>query len=381
MLDHSARFSIYDKHNISTLRKELIRNLTPAQFDYVSAIIKNGANRYVENIPETVTYNLAVYDGWALPFAVCDHEIKALMASPKACYFLYPVLLEGSDYGRKRAPIAKTILKLLTPFIRFKKVVLLNNWFVTNNPTPTVPPIALEEIRKALTNLHPKHMFFIKSIPVADPTSLVPSLRNQGYSLLNWRYCHYWRPSGPQKSKRTKPFKIDQKLLDKTELDTSYITTMSEEDSKACETLFQELYIEKYTNMNMKMTAQWFLLACNSGMFDYFIIRDGEHMKAFAMTYDDALGLNGGYIGYDQKDGQALGLYRIAFASTLRKGRQEDKLVNLSTGVAHFKTLRGTKPSGEFEAIYTAHLSPITNFLMRIFVWGFNHFGENIRCR
>lgn len=91
--------------------------------------------------------------------------------------------------------------------------------------------------------------------------------------------------------------------------------------------------------------------------------------------------LTGGYIGYDQKDGQALGLYRIAFASTLRKGRQEDKLVNLSTGVAHFKTLRGTKPSGEFEAIYTAHLSPITNFLMRIFVWGFNHFGENIRCR
>lgn len=101
-------------------------------------------------------------------------------------------------------------------------------------------------------------------------------------------------PADPKNRKEQNRLRLIKKLLDKTELDTSYITTMSEEDSKACETLFQELYIEKYTNMNMKMTAQWFLLACNSGMFDYFIIRDGEHMKAFAMTYDDALGLNGG---------------------------------------------------------------------------------------
>lgn len=376
-----ASCSIYDMHNIHTLRAKTIRNLSPEQLDYISAIIKEGINYYVENIPSNVNYCLAVYDGWALPFSVSTQEVNALMASPKACYFLYPVLLEGSDYGRKRAPIAKALLKLLTPFARFEKLILVNNWFVTNNPTPDLSPEALNEIRQTLIKKYPGHVFIIKSIPEADPTDLVPTLRAQGYNLINWRLCHYWRPSGPMKSKRTKQFRVDQKLLDKTNLDKSYIETMDEADSKTCEHLFQKLYIDKYTSMNMKMTSQWFLLARNTGMFDYFVIRQEKQIKAFAMTYQDALGINAGYVGYDLNDGQALGLYRIVFASTLRKGIEEDRLVNLSTGVARFKTLRGTKPSGEFEAVYTSHLSPITHMLMRIFIWGFNRFGENIRCR
>lgn len=373
--------SIYDTHNIHTLRPETIRNLSPEQLNYICAIIKDGINCFVENIPSNVNYCLAVHDGWALPFSVSNQEVNALMASPKACYFLYPVLLEGADHGQKRAPFAKALLRLLTPLARFEKLILVNNWFVTNNPTPDLPSDALKAIRETLIAAHPNHMLIIKSIPEADPTNLVPALRSQGYNLINWRLCHYWRPSGPMKSKRTKQFRVDQKLLDKTNLEKLYVETMDEEDSKTCEHLFQKLYIDKYTSMNMKMTARWFLLARNTGMFDYFVVRDTKQIKAFAMTYQDALGINAGYVGYDLNDGQALGLYRIVFASTLRKGIEEDKIVNLSTGVPRFKTLRGTRPSGEFEAVYTSHLSPITHMLMRIFIWGFNRFGENIRCR
>lgn len=370
---------IYNAHTIDDLDDKSVRNLSPSQLTYIKSIVKNGITRYIDNIKPDVAYGLIVYDGWALPFTVNHREAEAFPVSPKTCYFMYPLLIESRDYARKRAPVTRLIIKMLARFVRFERLVVLNNWFITNNPTPQFSREALREFKHALIKRYPRHLLIIKSIPETDPTNVSPSLRDEGFDLIRWRYCHYWRPNGPLSSKRTKQFKVDQKLLAKTALETSYATSLSEQESKDCETLYRKLYIEKYTNMNVRLTHRWFALTCNSGFIDYFMTRDKGDIKAFALSYKDPIGINAGYLGYDLESGRNLGLYRIIFAAKLKKGADENRPVNLSSGVARFKKLRGARLFAELEGVHSAHLSFFTCTFIRLFIAAHNRFGSAIR--
>lgn len=372
---------IYNARTIDNLDEKSVRNLSPSQLTYIKAIVKNGITRYIDNIKPDVAYGLIVCDGWALPFTVNHREAEAFPVSPKTCYFMYPLLIESRDYARKRAPVTRLIIKTLARLVRFERLVVLNNWFITNNPTPQFSREALREFKRALIKRYPRHLLIIKSIPETDPTNVLPSLRDEGFDLIRWRYCHYWRPSGAHASKRTKQFRVDQKLLAKTTLEKSYATSLSEQESKRCETLYRKLYIEKYTNMNVRLTHRWFALTCNSGFIDYFMTRDKDDIKAFALSYEDPVGINTGFLGYDLKSGRDLKLYRIIFASTLKKGAAENRTVNLSTGVARFKELRGARLVAELDGVYSAHLPFFTNTFMRLFIAAHNRFGEAIRLR
>jgi hypothetical protein len=71
----------------------------------------------------------------------------------------------------------------------------------------------------------------------------------------------------------------------------------------------------------------------------------------------------------------------MAVISTLLRGVDEDRAVNLSTGVARFKELRGALPHIEYEALCTKHLRLSTRLLTPLLVWAYNRFGDGVRSR
>lgn len=371
----------YDRSNLGDIPAGGFRNLTPAQLAYIRALIADGPGHYIDNIPADVAYGLIACGNEALPFTVSSGRQTVFSVSPVTCYFSYPLLIEGKEFGRRDAPAARLVLRLLERYARFDRTVALNNWFMTNNPTPCVSAAALSAFAAALTCAYPRHLLIVKSAPATDPTGLLAPLRELGFDLINWRICHYWIPEGPLRSKRTKQFRIDRRLLETTPLETGWASELSNAEAARCEELYQKLYIGKHTGMNVQLNRRWFALTCNTGFLDYFTIREGGCIKAFAISYEDPVGINTGFLGYDLDGGRDLGLYRMAVVSKILRGFETGRTVNLSTGVSRFKELRGAAPFAEYEALYYRSLSWPRRALLRLFVRAYNAFGGAIRSR
>ena len=62
-------------------------------------------------------------------------------------------------------------------------------------------------------------------------------------------------------------------------------------------------------------------------------------------------------VGYDTSLDSRFGLYRLLMTLTFQFAMQSGLRLNLSSGAAHFKRLRGGRPQIEYSAIYDRHLS------------------------
>ena len=57
---------------------------------------------------------------------------------------------------------------------------MLNNWWLTNNPTPAFSPAHLRAFTDNLTALYPEHLIVLKSLPETDPTGVLNSVTEAG---------------------------------------------------------------------------------------------------------------------------------------------------------------------------------------------------------
>ncbi|MEM9617975.1 MAG: hypothetical protein AAF936_08450 [Pseudomonadota bacterium] len=368
---------IYDETTIETLDRGSIWNLTGPQIAYLQGLIKNGPRYYVSNVPSGVRQHLIVHRGCALPFTVADREERVFCVSPKTCWFDYPRLLYRNSAGRARAPVLNFLLGLARRFARFERTVTLNNWWLTNNPTPAFSSAHLRAFTDHLTAQYPEHLIVLKSLPETDPTGVLGAVKAVGYALVKFRFMHFREPS----AKRTKAFRYDQKLLKATPLTTRYLTRLSAHQAEQCAALYGQLYIGKHTDMNTDFNRRWMALACNTGFLNFFVIEDSDAIKGFVVSYPDANGINVGTCGYDLSTPREAGLYRMIVGSTFRKGLDEGKTVNLSTSVPDFKRRRGCHRVIEYEAVYAEHFPLLTRLSLRLLAKFYNSKRmDRMRC-
>ncbi|MEO1240904.1 MAG: hypothetical protein AAFX54_03260 [Pseudomonadota bacterium] len=368
---------IYDETTIETLDRSSIWNLTGPQIAYLQGLIKNGPQRYIANAPHGAAQRLIVYRGCALPFTVVSQEERVFCVSPKTCWFDYPRLLYRNSAGRARAPVLNFLLGLARRLARFEKTVTLNNWWLTNNPTPAFSRAHIRAFTDRLTALYPEHLIVLKSLPETDPTGVLETVQAEGYTLVKFRFMHFREPT----AKRTKAFRYDQKLLKTTALTTRYLDRVSGTQAEQCAALYRKLYIGKHTDMNTAFNRHWMALTCNTGFLNFFVIEDADEIKGFVVSYPDANGINVGTCGYDLSIPQEVGLYRMIVGSTFRKGFDEGKCVNLSTSVPDFKRRRGCHRVIEYEAVYADHLPFLTRAFLRVFAALYNsRTMDKMRC-
>ena len=84
---------------------------------------------------------------------------------------------------------------------------------------------------------------------------------------------------------------------------------------------------------------------------------DGEKIVAFTGYFTlDGVMINP-LIGYDRSYPQREGLYRLLTMETMLEAEKQGLLLNMSSGAAHFKRLRGAQPFLEYNLVYDRHLS------------------------
>jgi hypothetical protein len=64
-------------------------------------------------------------------------------------------------------------------------------------------------------------------------------------------------------------------------------------------------------------------------------------------------------VGYETKRDRRLGLYRLLMTLVFEFALKESHRINLSSGAAEFKRLRGGQPVIEYSAMFDRHLSPV----------------------
>jgi hypothetical protein len=157
---------------------------------------------------------------------------------------------------------------------------------------------------------------------------------------------------------RTHNASEDRRLRARSEYRVVPGEDLGEADYPRMAELYRLLYLEKYSQLNPVFTARYLRLCHQSGVMRFFGLRGPGGIL------DGVLGLfivdgvvTAPVVGYDTARDRRLGLYRLLMTLVFEFAAKEGQRINLSSGAAEFKRLRGGQPFIEYSAIYDRHLS------------------------
>jgi len=152
-------------------------------------------------------------------------------------------------------------------------------------------------------------------------------------------------------------FKSDLKILKNTGYEVVDETGVKPEDIPRIVEIYRMLYVDKYSNLNPKLTEEFVKLIISNKILDLRLLKkDGrvDGVLGFLARYGV---INSPLFGYDTTLPKELGLYRMVSTLLSIEAKERGLLLNMSSGAGGFKTLRRAKPYIEYNAIYTKHLT------------------------
>jgi hypothetical protein len=122
--------------------------------------------------------------------------------------------------------------------------------------------------------------------------------------------------------------------------------------------LYRALYLEKYSRHNPQFTSEFIGLCHSNHLMTLAGLRDASGVLQGVVGYFERNGMmTTPLVGYNTAPPQKEGLYRMLIALVLRDAARKGIVLNLSSGAAHFKRLRGGMPEIEYSAAFVSHLS------------------------
>jgi hypothetical protein len=336
----------------------------PAGYDglraYVEGFARDGSRRYISNLQTRV---LVLRDGkTVLPATVNDAEYdNAWVCSPYTAYAVYSKeemhLLPGRALRRGLAGLADGMGAVLKA-VRINRMVQVNNWMLSTNLFPGGAPPAIAGMTRALAAACPDHYICFRSINTWDGRETSAAFRSAGYKLVASRQVYVYERLSETWRTRSNA-KHDLRLLRRSPYTVVRGEDFTDADFPRMAELYGMLYLDKYSRHNPAFTADFMRLARRSGVVRFLGLRGPSGVL------DGVLGLYGvdgtttaPVVGYDTTRDQQLGLYRLLMTLVFATALEEGLDVNLSSGAASFKRLRGGQPFIEYSAIYDRHLSP-----------------------
>ena len=114
--------------------------------------------------------------------------------------------------------------------------------------------------------------------------------------------------------------------------------------------------MEKYARLNPQYTLEYLKNLTEGGLIQLKALWHESNIVAFTGYFIlDGVMINP-LIGYDRSYPQKEGLYRLLTMETMLEAEKRGMLLNMSSGAAHFKRLRGAEAQLEFILEYDRHL-------------------------
>lgn len=313
----------------------------------------------IRNLQTKVT--LAQFGDQLLPVTVNDG------GQPGNCYLCNPVT-GYTDYAIEETrnfaamPALRGALVGLVhgvaPLVRatgLDRAVHVNNWLFSTNPAPAVDRSMAADLRDKLCAAYPTHAIVLRSLNTFSDAAAMTALVAEGFTLLPSRQIYLFDGRNPRPF--SKDMKNDRALLRRTGLREMRNDAVLAQDYARIETLYNQLYLEKYTPLNPQYTAAYIARMHQRGLLHLEGLRaaDGE-LVAIGGRFQYGQTLTQPLLGYDTTRPQTEGLYRLITAMAQRDAVDNGLLFNMSAGAASFKRHRNAVAAIEYSAVFCAHL-------------------------
>jgi hypothetical protein len=240
---------------------------------------------------------------------------------------------------------------------KIDRVVSINNWLLTTNLYPQLDLTLISPATKLLIERFPKHAITFRSLNPRTNGLLIDRLLAEGYLLAPSRQVYFFDGRTGDYLHRSNS-RRDQQLLKSTSYRLENHDQLTSHDAARIEALYRMLYIDKYSPHNPQVTVEMFKEMHRRRLLTMWGLRDSDgRLDGIVGTFEREGVMTVPLVGYNTALSQRLGLYRLLMAIVLREAASQRWLLNLSSGAASFKRLRGGKPHLEYTAVYCQHLS------------------------
>ncbi len=294
-----------------------------------------------------------------------ERDDNSYVVSPLTAYTGY------ADYEIRQLghPWLTVPLRLLTRgaglWLRYgqlDRIVHVNNWLLSTNLYPTHwSGSDADKITRLLVDAWPDHAIGFRSLNNFNNSELIRQLERLGYITIPSRQVYLFdgRPGENSSYFKRRDTRNDARLLAKTAYTTVPGSALQERDFQRLESLYNQLYLEKYCALNPHFSAAWLHAGQRDGWLELTALKspEGRIDGVLGWVSNDSI-LTAPVVGYDTHLPQKLGLYRLTSQLSLEQAAQRRILLNMSAGAAHFKRGRGGQPEIEHSLVYVKHLPP-----------------------
>lgn len=329
------------------------------------------------------TWGLARVGDVALPVTINDAELdNSYVCSPYAGCILYP-RSEVEKLGGRWFLIAMLRVLLGAMAIplrlgRINRLVCVNNWLLSTNLYPKWNGAGVAELTRQLGARYPTHALAWRSLNETTNGELLQRLRAAGYLLAPSRQV-YFLDGAATDWRRKQDVERDRALLKRTPYQVVPHDELTAADVPRIEHLYRLLYIEKYSPYNPQFTVALLDECRRCGILRFTGLRSAEgRLDGIVGWFERGGVMTVPIVGYDTALPQELGLYRLLTALVMREAAERKVLMNMSSGAAEFKRLRGARPELEYTAVYCRHLSWPRRAVWRALAWLLTNVGAPI---
>jgi hypothetical protein len=334
---------------------------------YVEGFAAGGSQRLIANV-RTRVETLRI-DDRIVPLTINDEEPgNSYVCSPRNAY---------ADYAREEMRLVpgaanRAALRALAggfgrvmDTAHADRIVHVNNWLLSTNLYHRGAPADPAAVARTLAARFTDSYLCFRSLNAwADP-ELLERMHAAGFVLLASRQVYVFDRLRETHAVRSNS-RYDRRLLATTPYEVVRHDALGERDYERMAELYRLLYVAKYSRHNPIFSAEYLRLCHRERIMELFALRSP------AGRLDGVLGLfaldgtvTAPIVGYDTGVDPRAGLYRLLMALVFARAQEREQVVNLSSGAAEFKRLRGGRPVIEYSAVYDRHLPPARRLAMR----------------
>jgi hypothetical protein len=326
---------------------------------YADAFARQPPSDLIANVH---TRMLLLEDGpVALPVTVNEAEYgDSYVCSPHTAYALYSKeemrLLSNPVLRWSLSRIADAAGHLAKA-ARINRMVQVNNWLLSTNLYPRGWRPGLPELTDVLTAHFPDHYICFRSLNRWSNAGLMTLFGQAGYKLIASRQVYVYEDFEKTCLSHSNT-QVDLKLLRRSPYRIIPHDEMKDADFERFAALYAQLYIEKYSAYNPRFTARYMRFCHRHRLMQFTALRapDGRIDGILGSFTVDGV-ITAPIVGYDTGVDRRAGLYRMLMALVFEQAIGAGHAVNLSSGAASFKHLRGGVPYIEYSAVFDRHLA------------------------
>lgn len=315
--------------------------------------------------PDTFLRNTCSHwDVWrserlSLPLLVVDGgRDQAAICSMRSYYADYAAE-EARRRLRGRLQLHVVLLGLagirrLIDALGLDRVVFVNHWLLSSNPTPPLDLATLEQLTADLRKRYPDRALVIRSLNPLTGRGLLQTCSAEGFRLVRSRRVWIFDPTHCD-CRKNRDILRDLRKLHESGCDRNGMQA-TPDDVPLLASQYRRLYLAKYSRYNPDFTEEFFHATLVGNVLEYRTLRSTNGLDGFVAWYDGGEEMAGELVGYDLSKPQKLGLFRQCMAAQFEASLRTGRRLNLGSGNSRFKRFRGAQPVLEYDAVYCRHL-------------------------